>query len=141
MQKITPYTECEDRWEKKNRQNSDESCRFLVPVTGVEPVRYRYHWILSCYYNLPVGGSWCLLKEDKAPQPIEIISFFSSADLGKVRKSRLCGHSPIFRFKKEFGGLLEVCERSVMLTKNLPPMKIIIKELNEYVKKRIREFI
>ena len=20
---------------------------FLVPVTGVEPVRYRYHWILS----------------------------------------------------------------------------------------------
>ncbi len=24
-----------------------KKCFFLVPVTGVEPVRYRYHWILS----------------------------------------------------------------------------------------------
>ncbi len=33
---------------KKKRQSSAENCRFfLVPVAGVEPARYRYHWILS----------------------------------------------------------------------------------------------
>jgi hypothetical protein len=32
---------------------------FLVPVTGVEPVRYRYHWILSfraCKETTGTGG-------------------------------------------------------------------------------------
>ena len=31
----------------KNKERSKLLSLFLVPVIGVEPIRYRYHWILS----------------------------------------------------------------------------------------------
>ena len=31
----------------KNKTTQDNLSSFMVPVTGVEPVRCRHHWILS----------------------------------------------------------------------------------------------